>query len=181
MGTELKQVSDKTRDHLWEAMYDIARYTLYYELLANHFSKWNKAIRFGILVGAALAISSALNAPPLFGYMGAVALFFLTALDFVLDLGKKTALSHAASVECSVIEKDYENLWTQVNTDQISETECQVRINYFALRTIAATSLVTDTDRKINKEAQEKAVNILADRWGGIVESTRQTTSAASA
>lgn len=182
METELKQVSSSTKDYLWEEMYDIARYTLYYELLTNRFSKINKLIRFGLLVGAALAIaSSAIGVTPIFGYLGALALFFLTAADFIWDFGRRAALSHAASVECSVIEKDYEDLYIQVTTGRISETECQVRINQLALRTIAATSQITDTDRKINRTAQEKAMNILAARWGGTVEPTNQPAAKASA
>lgn len=171
METELKQVSDRTKDYLWEEMYDIARYTLYYELLTNQFSFRNRMLRFGLLVAAATTItSSATTVSPLVGYIGAVLLFSLTAIDFIWDLGRRAALSHAASVECSVIEKDYEDLYIHVTTGRISETDCQVRINQLALRTVAATSQVIDTDRKLNKAAQEKAMNILATRWGGTVE-----------
>ena len=182
METELMQVSDRTKDYLWEEMYDIARHTLYHELLTNQYSNWNRMIRFGLLVGAATTItSSAISVSPLVGYIGAVLLFSLTAIDFIWDLGRRAALSHAASVECSVIEKDYQDLYIHVTTGQISETDCQVRINQLALRTIAATSQIVGTDRKLNKAAQEQAMNILAARWGGTVEQTRQNTTTAEA
>ena len=169
-------VTDHTKDRLWEEMWDIARHVQYYEMQTNRLALWNKIVRFSILVGAALAVGSTADLLPAWvGMLGGLLLLSLTAVDLIWDWGTKAALSHAISLECCVIEKDYESLWSQVITEQVGDRDCQDRINHLAMRVIAATSQLSETDKRLNRRAQEAATRVLADKWGGSIENSTGT------
>ena len=171
-------VSEHTKDRIWEEMYDIARYIQYYTMQTNKLSFLSKGLRVLLLVGAALVAGSGFQAlPPAVGAGGAVFLLTLTVIDYVFDWGARAALAHAISLECCVIEKDYEDLWTLVRTSQISETESQARVNQLVMRVIAATAQLSDTDRGLNKKASKAAYKILEAKWGQASDNaTRATT-----
>ena len=173
-------VSEHTKDRIWEEMYDIARYIQYYTMQTNRLSLLSKSLRVALLVGAGLVAGSGFQAlPPAVGAGGAVFLLTLTVIDYVFDWGARAALAHAISLECCVIEKDYEDLWTLVRTSQISETESQARVNQLVMRVIAATAQLSDTDRGLNKKASKAAYKILEAKWGRASDNaTRATTTA---
>ena len=173
-------VSEYTKDRIWEEMYDIARYIQYYTMQTNRLSLLSKSLRIALLVGAGLVAGSGFQAlPPGVGAGGAVFLLTLTVIDYVFDWGARAALAHAISLECCVIEKDYEDLWTLVRTSQISETESQTRVNQLVMRVIAATAQLSDTDRGLNKKASKAAYKILEAKWGQASDNaTRATTTA---
>lgn len=176
MDTAYTAVTEHTKDRLWEEMWDVARYVQYYAMQTNRLARWNKVVRFCILVGAALAVGSTADLlPAVYGIAGGLTLLVLTAVDFIWDWGTKAALSHAISLECCVIEKDYESLWSQVKTEQIGDRACQEQINHLAMRVMAATAQLSETDRGLNRKAQEAAAKVLADRWGGTIESPTGT------
>lgn len=180
MQSTNSHVTEHTKDRLWEEMWDVARYVQYYELQTNRLGFWNRAVRFCILVGAALAVGAAFDIlPEIYGMIGGLGLLSLTAFDFIWDWGTRSALSHAINLECCVIEKDYEDLWTQVMTNRIGDVECQTKINHLAMRVIAATAQLSDTDKRLNTKAQKAATKILADRWGGTIDDSTRSPSAA--
>ena len=180
MDTAYTAVTEHTKDRLWEEMWDVARYVQYYEMQTNWLARWNKIVRFFILVGAALAVGSTADLLPAgYGIVGGLALLVLTAVDLIWNWGAKAALSHAISLECCVIEKDYESLWSSVKTEQIGDRECQERINHLSMRVIAATSQLSETDKRLNRKAQDAATKVLADRWGGTIESATGTATTA--
>lgn len=173
-------VTEHTKDRLWEEMWDVARHVQYYEMQTNRLARWNKMVRFFILVGAALAVGSTTELLAReYGIAGGLILLSLTAVDLIWNWGTKAALSHAISLECCVIEKDYDSLWSLVKTEQIGDRECQEKINHLAMRVIAATSQLSETDKKLSRKAQEIAAKVLADRWGGTIESTTGTATTA--
>ena len=160
-------VTDHTKDRIWEEMFDLQRYIQYYSMQSNRLSFLSKLLRVLLLVGAGLVAGSGFQAlPPAVGAGGAVFLLTLTVIDYVFDWGARAALAHAISLECCVIEKDYEDLWILVRTDRISETESQARINQLVMRVIAATAQLSDTDRGLNKKASKAAYQILEAKWG---------------
>ena len=173
-------VTQHMRDRIWEEMWDIARHTHYYELHTNRLRLWNRLVRFLSIVVAATAVSVAVSdvVPHWLGISGAVFFLLLTAIDLIWDWGERAALSHAITLECSVIEKDYEFLFTQVRTNSVGEQEAQARLNQLVMRSIAATSLLTDTDRGLNRKAQKAATKIMNQRWEGGTGDTRTTAGA---
>ena len=66
-------VTEHTKDRIWEEMWDVARYVHYYEMQTNRLSFRSKGIRFFSLLGAAAAVSVALNdvVPNWIGVFGA--------------------------------------------------------------------------------------------------------------
>ena len=179
---DLTPVTEHTKDRIWEEMWDVARYVQYYEMNTNRLSCWSKSVRFASLLGAAGAVSVALNdaVPTWIGVFGAISLLVLTAVDLIWDWGTRAALSHAISLECCVIEKDYEILWSQVKTNSIGESESQAKVNQLAMRIIAATSQLTETDKSLNRKAQEAATKVLAQRWGAAIDDTASSTASSS-
>ena len=180
METSHTPVTEHTKDRLWGEMWDAARYVQYYEMQTNRLSRWSKIVRFFVLVGAALAVGSAFELlPRQFGIGGGLLLLSLTAFDLIWDWGTKAALSHAINLECCVIEKDYDALYSLVQTGQIGEQECQARINQLAMRVIAAAAQLSETDKRLNRKAQDAATKVLDAKWGGTIDnSTRATTAA---
>ena len=179
MEANMTPVTERTKDRIWEEMFDIARYIQYYEMKTNRLSFWNKVIRLLLLVGATSAVGAVFDVlPEYFGIGGALALLVLTAIDLIWDWGTKAALSHAINLECCVIEKDYEDLWLLVRTDRSDEIESQDRVNRLAMRVIAATAQLSETDKRLNKKASDAAAIILADRWGGTIGNSARPTTA---
>jgi hypothetical protein len=180
MDTAYTVVTEHTKDRLWEDMWDVARYVRYYEMQTHRLGLWNKGIRLLILVGGAMAVGSIVDPVPAWvGVLGGLLLFSLTAVDLIWDWGTKAALSHAVSLECSIIEKDYEKVWSATRAEQISDADCQSTIDQLGMRIIATTAMLSGTDKGLNRKAQEAATKVLADKWGGTIESTTRTAATA--
>ena len=152
---------------MWQEMLALARYMSYYELLTNRYSFRNRLVRAFLVAGATLAVGSAIPSVHwLVGVSGAVLLVAATTVDLVWDWSTRAALAHAISLECAVISKDYDHLWSQVETKRIDEDTCHLRIHQLSMRAIAAASQLADTDRTLNKQAQRAAYKILENKWG---------------
>ena len=168
MVTELTPVTGRTKDYIWDAMFDVARYVQYYGMQMNRLSKANKALRAALLLGSALAVASAFDVLPMWvGACGALSILFLTIADFVWEPGTRAALSHAINLECYVIAQDYESLWIRVETGRIDEGEAQGRVKELNMRVAAATAQLSETDNRLNRKAKNTAARVLAERWGG--------------
>ena len=146
------KVTDHIRNRVWQEMFDAERHVQYYEMLTNRLTLW-RSIRFLLVVGASLAVVSTVPAVPWFiGLIGAVVLVIFTTIDLAWDFGTRAALSHAISLECAVISRDYDQLWSRIETEKASEHECHDQLGQLTMRVIAATSLLADTDRGVNRD-----------------------------
>ncbi len=174
-------VSEHTKERIWQEMWDITRYIYYYEDQANSLATLTRAMRGALLVGAAGSVLPVvLDVVPAWGALfGALGILVVTVIDFVWDWGSRAALAHAIGLECRVIEKDYDDLWVKANIGQIGEEECQARVNQLCMRVIAASSLLAQTDRKLNDRSEKAAVKILKDKWSVPFDNPQRTTSPA--
>ena len=121
---------------------------------------------FRASLGSGATLTLALGQLPVWiGFAGSATLLVATAVDFIWDWGTKASLSHAINLECCVIEKDYEDLWSRVNNGQVDEKECLERISHLSLRVIAAAALLSDTNSKINIKATRVAEEVLEKKW----------------
>ncbi len=160
------KVTEHTKDRLWQDMFDLARLTRYYEFQTNHLVRNHRIVRLVILLGSGATLTLALGRlPEWIGIVGSATLLVATAVEFIWDWGTKASLSHAINLECCVIEKDYEDLWSQVSNGQIGDKECLGKVNQLSLRVIAASALLSGTDRKINDRANKIAKKVLAKKW----------------
>ena len=162
MATEISKL---TRERVWREMFNAERYVQYYSMLTNRFTLRHRIVRFVLVVGASIAVVSTLPEVPWgVGLLGAVVLVGVTTFDFIWDYGTRAALAHAISLECNVIQKDYERLWWSLERKRIEEQDCQEQLSQLTMRTIAAGALLTDTDTKLNEKAQDKAFKVLSNR-----------------
>ena len=160
------KVTEHTKDRLWQDMLDLARLTRYYEFQTNDLTRNHRIARLMLLVGAGATLTLAVgDLPAWVGVSGSAILLVTTAVEFIWDWGTRASLSHAINLECCVIEKDYEDLWSRVSTGQVDEAECLQRVNQFSLRVIAAAALISGTNKKINERAFEVAKEVLAKKW----------------
>ena len=166
MPAERAAVTDYTRDRIWQEMLDVARYVHYYEALTNRWSWYDKGLRASMLVGASLSIAALADVLPAWsGICAAVFLIVATVFDFIWSWGVKASLAHAINLECNMVDNEYAALWTQIRADQISDHEAQSRSNQLLARIMAATAQLTETNRRLNRKAQESAYKVVADRW----------------
>lgn len=181
MATEnFTPVSEPTKDRLWEEMFDISRYVQYYDMQNSRLSAWDKIVKLNVLIGTAVAVASGFQAiHPLAGVGGALFMVVWTAIDYVLAFGSRAALSHAISLECSVIEKEYEELWMLVSAGSIGEVESQAKIKQLSMRVLLATAQLSGTARGINRKASKAAYKVMEAKWGQASHNaTRATTTA---
>ena len=160
------KVTKHTKSRLWQDMRDLARFVRYYEMQTNQLTRNHRFVRLFLLVGAGATLTLAVgDLPGWVGIAGSFILLVATAVEFIWDWGTKASLSHAINLECCVIEKDYEDLWSRVKTGQATEQECLEKVNQLSVRVIAATALLTETDEGINNEAYDRADEVLEAKW----------------
>ena len=161
-------LTDQTKDRVWSELLDIARHIRYYEMLTNRYTKFNRLIKLALVAGTAFTVGSVVgeDIPTAVAFLGAAAILSATVVDFVFDWSTRGALSHAISLECCVIEKDFEYLWSEIQSGRVTESECHERVNQLTMRVIAAASQLSDTNSRINDEAQKAADRVVSDKWG---------------
>lgn len=160
-------VTERTKDSVWEGVLDTARYLHYYELLTNRWSLWDRTLKTFLLSGAILSVVATFAPWPNYVlYSSAFVVAFSTILDFVFNFGVRSARSHAASIECSIVQKEYDRLWNSIKAERITDIEAQARIENLRMRILAATASLSDTDRSLNRRAQNAANLIVANRYG---------------
>ena len=161
-------VAERTRNAIWQELLDVARLVRYYEALSDQHRRNHLIVRFLLLAAAAGGIAALLDLLPAMAQLvsgGLVAL--LVAWDFVSDYAKKAAILHAISIECSVLEIEWQDLWLELET--ISDPEAR-RENTRLLRRIAdVTGWAGHADirenRKLNEECEKAACRVMTDRY----------------
>ena len=159
--------SERTRSDVWQELFDVARLVRYYEALADRHKRWRDRVRFLLLAAAAAGVAALLDLLPETARVAAGgAIAALVVWDFVADYARKAAVLHAVSLECSALEVEWRELWTDVNDADASECEARRRNRRLAQRIAAATGWAdVPEDRKLNKECARAAHEYLADRY----------------
>ena len=135
------EVTDRTRQRIWQEMFDSERYVQYYELLMNRWGKLDKGIRAGMLIGAALSVAVLTEAIP-WGWVGLLAggLLVLTVVASIWDWGAKSAVATAAATECFIVNGEYATLWTRIKDHAISDEDAQAKSDELLRRIALATA-----------------------------------------
>ena len=121
-------VSEQTRNEVWQGLPDAARLEGYYVALSDRHRRNHRRLRFALLVAAAGDISTFLNLlPEDFQWIAEIAsapIVVFVIRDLVSDDAKKAAILHTISVECGDLENQWRDSWSAV--DQASaETEAR--------------------------------------------------------
>ena len=166
------QLTPYTKRRVKREILNVIRYRYYYEMLTNRYASWDKYLRAAMFVGASLSVVAVFDVLPGYwadiavGSGAALALLLATTIDFVWGWGNKSATTHAITLECCMIDNEYSALWARVDADAVSESEAQRIVEQLGLRIIAATSLLSETDRNLNEEATDASEEIWEMRWG---------------
>lgn len=106
-------VSDRTRNAVWQNYLDVSRLGMYYETLANRYRWYYISLRVALLLSVIGSVASPLT--PLNHPAATTALVIVTiilvAMDYALDLAKKSAVLQEVSIQVKGLESDWEMLW----------------------------------------------------------------------
>ena len=163
-------VTDQMRSIVWQEYLDAARLVRYYEALSDKYRRNHLIVRFLLLAAAASGIAALLDLLPAIAQLLATALVALiVAWDFVSDYAKKAAVLHTISIECSELESEWQQLWTEINDDALSTVEVLHRNNRLSRRILGVTSWAgladIREDQELNEKCAESAYRVMVDRY----------------
>ena len=167
-------VSELTRNMVWQEILDVERLSRYYDRLSDKYRTKHWIVRFLILISAASGVVNLQNL--LFeDWQDTGAVFFdasiaiLVAWDFMANYGKKSETLNAISFECHQLWTDWNQLWTELHDDGVSETEIRDRDKRLAdrLSMITNWSGLVDIpqDVGLNEECEKEAYEIVRGRF----------------
>ncbi len=163
-------VTDQVRSIVWQEYLDAARLVRYYEALSDKYRRNHFIVRFLLLAAAAGGIAALLELLPAIAQLIATAFVALIVVwDFVSDYARKAAVLHAISIECSELETDWQELWTEINEDEISTAEVLWKKSRLSRRILGVTSWAGVADirenQKLNEKCAESAYRVMVDRY----------------
>lgn len=163
-------VSAQTRNDVWQELLDVARLVRYYEALADRHRRIHMIVRFLLLAAAVSGIVALLALLPAVVQLvanGLVAL--LVAWDFVSNYARKSTVLHAISLECSLLEVEWRELWADINNDHLSDAEARDKNYRLARRISEVTGWAGQADigesQRLNKKCAKVAYKVMADRY----------------
>ena len=165
-------VSDSTRDSVWQNGLDVSRLGYYYEALTNRYRRYYIWLRFALLVSVIASVGSQytpLN-HPLVTTILVIAAVILVAMDYALDLAKKSAVLQEICIQVKKLEADWEMLWLGVDDEDAndSETRQKNRALYERLLEVTGRSVAEGIliDNKLNQKSLKTANSIIKDKYG---------------
>lgn len=168
------RVSDVTRLEVWGMLCDLERSIRYYSDLSDRYKLKHRGMRYVLLLlagGECLAIGAALvwQDPGLVvGFILAIVLGVLTAVDTVTSLGETASELRSVSVTCGDVMHRCVGLWLDVETGRVSELDARKCLGEVDLQWTRACDLVTvELHRHDNERAAQSAYRVIADRFGG--------------
>ena len=165
-------VSEQTRNDVWQELLDVARLVRYYEALSNRYRHNHMIVRFLLLVVTLGGIAALLDLlPPVAQIIAGAVVALLFAWDHAADYAKKAAVLQAISLECSLLEDEWKQLWATICAKDANVTDEEARrMNRQLTRRIsyvtgwAGQADVRD-DPRLNKECEKVAHKVMADRY----------------
>ena len=163
-------VAEQIRNDVWGDLLNAARLVRYYESLADRHRRWHQRIRFVLFLAAASGVAALLDVlPEPLELVAGASIAVIVALDFMLDYGKKSAVLHAISIECSILENEWAELWTSVNIDGIDDAKAISegrRLSRRLLEVTARAGLVdVRDDPKLNERSMRDANEVIENRY----------------
>lgn len=165
-------VSEPTRDAVWQNCLDVSRLGYYYETLSNRYRRYYIWLRFALLVSVIASVGSQytpINHPIATTLLVIVAVM-LVAVDYALDLAKKSAVLQEIYLQVKGLEADWEMLWLEIEDEDAddSETRRENRALYRRLLRVTGRSVAEGIliDDKLNRESLKTANKIIEDKYG---------------
>ena len=172
-------VTDQTRNTIWQDLWDAERYFRYYSSLSDTYRHRHRLIRFAtlaaVLVEAAVSVSY-VSAGVEGGWAAAllaviigtgIFIAILVAWDAVSNYAEDAAALSWVSVDCATLNTLWADLWLDIESYAIEETEARARQRELIQRfnTVAA-RVDIGLDIKTNEASAEDAARVLNERYG---------------
>ena len=165
-------VSEPTRDAVWQNYLDVSRLGYYYETLANRYRRYYIWLRFALLVSVIASVGSQytpINHPIATTFL-VIATVMLVAVDYALDLAKKSAVLQEIYLQVKGLEADWEMLWLEIEDEDADDVETRQknRALYRRLLQVTGRSVAEGIliDDKLNQESLKTANKIIEDKYG---------------
>ena len=165
-------VSEPTRDAVWQNCLDVSRLGYYYETLSNRYRRYYIWLRFALLVSVIASVGSQYTpiSHPIATTLLVIATVMLVAVDYALDLAKKSAVLQEIYLQVKGLEADWEMLWLEIEDEDAddSETRRENRALYRRLLRVTGRSVAEGIliDDKLNRESLKTANKIIEDKYG---------------
>ena len=170
----MAKVTDHTRTSVWQDSTDAERHLRYYISLAGKYRRRHHIVRAALL-GAVLA-EAGVVAPLAIRYPGVLAaaavigvglvVIALTVFDATSDDAKNSAKLTVASEDSQLINTEWRSLWSDIETDQIEESEARRRQREILDRTnVVSARVEVNLDVQRNARYGDEAKEIMKGRY----------------
>ena len=164
-------VSPRTRNRVWQELFDQVRLVRYYEALADRYRKQHSVVSFLLVAAAGGAIGGFLDLLPQLVQLIANGLIpLLVFWDFVLAPAKKAAVLHTISTECSRLEIEFKELWDETDDTEASDDEIRPKLSQLEHRVLEVTSRAGDASiperPKLNDKCETTAKQVMKEQYG---------------
>ena len=164
-------VTDRTRNTIWQDLWDAERYVRYYGALADSYRIRHRNMRFALL--AALLIEATVFLPnisdPVFTFLtvaGGIAIAGLAAWDAISDYAKNSALLAVASEDCALVNTQWGELWLDIESYAIDESQARARRRELLDKVNAIAGRVdVSLDEKLNDSCEADAAKVLREKY----------------
>ena len=154
-------VSEQIRQAVWQDLLDVARLIRYYETLSSRYQFRHSIIQFLLLASAFSGIAALLELLPEIVQLVAVGLIaFLVAWDFVAGYPRKAAVLHTINYECHALEIEWSELWSAINSSEISDIEAREKNKRLKEKILSVTGWANQADIRIDQKLNEKCAKV---------------------
>ena len=167
--TARQAVTEGTRHAVWSEMLDAARMTRYAEKMESRFRNRHSAVRFGLLLSATGSVATILNMlPEQWQMIPNLGIAVLVTWDFMSDYGTKIAVLNSARRECQDLETEWRQLWLDVDSATVTDSDIRERNKELSRRLGRATipmDVHVKVSEKINVATTADAYRVTEDRY----------------
>ena len=171
------QVTEFTRNHIWNEIIDVARLSRYYETLHRRYQWKHNAVKIAVviasIVGSGIAVLG--GEPSRFAYPFA-SLVVLSAIVWghSREYEKKAAILHVVTEDCAKLDSLWNQLWVKVSTNQTDEETAVKENQQLSDRLSEATarpgSASIEHDPKLNYELGPVAVKVVKNHYAHLMK-----------
>ena len=162
-------VSERTRNELWNHVYDIERLCRYYEAIRDKRNRDVVIAQAFVLVIAAGVLIHAMSSIPM-PWLGLALCLDFTAITVLLGNVRGSARESASArivyEQLTMLRIDLHNLWLLVDDESADEADIRLIMDELA-RKVEVTTLQADlrVDKKLNKRTSAEAKQVLEGRY----------------
>ena len=170
----MANVTDHTRNEIWQDFTDAERYLRYYTSLADKYRTRHHRVRsalLGFILFEAIVVVplwTTIEAPwgTIFIVLVASIIIALTVFDATSNDAKNSALLNVASDECAHLHTEWRFLWADIETDAVEERQVRERQRVLLdrMNLIAARTELKE-DEKRNIRYAEEANEVMKGRY----------------